>query len=261
MFREYSTGKWVIGGFLLLLIFAGLCALWLQHETAKIQKEEAANIELRRQLIQSEKADTDSKTEQAGNTFVESTTPTAEKPITETTLVTKKIELTHAQTETESLAENAAADVRVSPFGFGPYPEIPEGLNYTPFWNRPPPTKRSLTHEDAIKFELMSRVWIKLWEDGIRDVTGMGWAYGKLYPNRPGIAYVWYEDEEVFPGVFKKSISRIKGLDIDPTAMLAQSETMGESPSFENLIPDNYKVLDGETEGIEPYTYLGLSKQ
>ena len=115
--------KWVLGGFGFLILFAGLCYLYYQWTTAPYRKQAVELNEIIHQSEQQRTATSDKPTEQAGDAPAESITPTAEKPITDTP-VTKDIAPTQAQNETP--AQNAEPqEVRMSPFGFGPYPELP----------------------------------------------------------------------------------------------------------------------------------------
>ncbi|RKU18791.1 hypothetical protein C6501_02050 [Candidatus Poribacteria bacterium] len=82
--RSFYT-KWIIVGFVLLIIVAGACYLWYQYDTAPDRKAAADAEELLRQSeIAKKVSGTDSKTEQAADkASAESNTPTAEKPITD----------------------------------------------------------------------------------------------------------------------------------------------------------------------------------
>ena len=142
-------------------------------------------------------------------------------------------------------------EMRLSPFGFGSYPDVPPdyiarlGL---PIWyehgfDEIPATA---THERNI--ELIDRVLVKLWKDG-EDVDRGFYKDGKVYPLYSKSAYV-------------KHYHRIH--DEGYTADL----TVRKSPDFDlNLtierlqngdIPDDYTILDLNTEGIDPYTFLDL---
>ena len=55
--------------------------------------------------------------------------------------------------------ETPAENVPVSPFGFGPYPEIPMDYPHLENWDQ-------IADEDDPEWELMARVMIKLWKQG-----------------------------------------------------------------------------------------------
>jgi hypothetical protein len=82
-------------------------------------------------------------------------------------------------------AEEESAEVPVSPFGFGPYPEVPAGFPRTPVWLWP--AEKRQEYADAgrlIDFELMHRVLIKLYNQGDRGWSGVKRddKNGKVYP-------------------------------------------------------------------------------
>jgi hypothetical protein len=148
--------KWILGGVAFLIVFSVACVLWYQHGTAPYRQDAAKSEQL---LWQSEIAqkvsDTDSETKQAAEAPVESTTSTTEKPIiTETTgAVLETDEAAVTQRNTKTL---------VSPHGFGPFPSIPKGYLYLKNW------KKYTVAGEGPEFELMARVRIKLWKQGIR---------------------------------------------------------------------------------------------
>ncbi len=132
-----------------------------------------------------------------------------------------------------------SADVPVSPYGFGPYPELPEE------WAEVFPPK-------SIKHELMVRVAVKLREQGV-NVEGTSMKDGLVYPVIKGIRYVrWAETDE---GV--KYIARSSGHPDDGTRLQAIRIEKNE-PLTEADIPLDIKVLSYEEAGIDPYTFLDL---
>ena len=107
------------------------------------------------------------------------------------------LEMADAFLPDDMVSEEAPAeDVPVSPFGFGPYPEVPEDYiagHGLPIWyehnfDNQPATE---THERNV--ELIDRVLIKLWKEG-KDVLSGFYRYGKVYPLYSKSAYVKYHD-------------------------------------------------------------------
>ena len=140
-----------------------------------------------------------------------------------------------------SAEEAPAEDVVVSPFGFGPYPEVPADYpeHLTPIWSRDP--------NAAQPFELIDKVLIKLWNQGHRDITGGSFSNGKVYPHYANTAYVRSRERTLPDGTVHRSILRIKGgPDISPFAKQIQN---GNTPA-------HIKLIDYNTAGIEPYTFL-----
>ena len=144
-------------------------------------------------------------------------------------------------------AEDVAEDVPVSPFGFGPYPEVPDGLraslNYLASWEE----DDWPNFPDARKFELMDRVLIKLWNEGDQSWEGAGTRGDKLYPTYPNTIYVWYGEAVRNPdGTFTTPFVEVDGMTLSQEQL-----RLGQAPP-------GVTVLDGETEGIDMYEYLNL---
>ena len=133
----------------------------------------------------------------------------------------------------------STGDVRVSPYGFGPYPEIPADYPIPPgkfewkFWGR---TEHG---------ELMSRVRIKLWNQGIKS-EGATFVNGKVYPIIKGTVYVEWD------GNFPRGITGHPDDDID-----AIDEALEEGKA----LPEGITVLDRNEAGINPYTFLELNQK
>ncbi len=122
----------------------------------------------------------------------DNTNPTAEK--TKTEGIESPPSEPHANlTEQTQEAENTEG-VPVSPHGFGPFPEVPDDYFLQPFsWD--------FYKNDPPIYELMARVRVKLWKQGIRT-TGIrsSSATGLVYPTIPGTVFVrkYYQDENEY---------------------------------------------------------------
>lgn len=158
--------------------------------SARYGSREKAAADAEKLLHQSYIAKIGSETEQESDVPVDSIIQSTIKPVTKTTHVRKDTELTQAQNETNSPAENAetSADVQVSPYGFGPYPKVPEDYSIPPskfrweFWG------------ETRTGKLMSRVRIKLWKEGVKS-DGATFRNGKVYPSILGTVYVEWDGE------------------------------------------------------------------
>ncbi len=237
MFRDILTNKWFIGGFSFLIVFGIGCYFSYQHDTIPHRK---AAAEVEKLLRQSEKlkkvAKTDSKVEQTtdgevGNDIEGGDTTAAQTP-----------------------AANAEAEVRVSPFGFGPYPELPPDFPWQDLFD-PPYYAEDPNHpyKDEPNYELMDRLWVELWKRG-EKVEGFGTmeSTGLFYPTIRGTIYVRWAPrwKDLGHGIGKK-IQYINGHPDDIKRL--------ESAKTEGDIPSDLKVLD-ISEGIDPYTFLDLPK-
>ena len=143
-----------------------------------------------------------------------------------------------------------AEEVAVSPFGFGPYPELPEG------W--PPHTFPTSTPEH----ELLTRVQIKLISEG---VNAEGVVYGQdkqshlIYPIIRGIVYVEWRYGEGRAGM-RKYIGLRYGHPADASRIMElEEEAWSTHRSFpERKVPSNIKLVPFTEAGIDPYEYLDL---
>ena len=137
-------------------------------------------------------------------------------------------------------AERSSAeseDAPVSPYGFGPYPELPEGWP-ADIWPR-----QSATHE------LMMRVEIKLAHQGI-DVRGSVMDNGLVYPMIPGTVHIKWEEYLGPPGIVRY-IGTMIG---DPAAcnrIEAIAEAKGDNFT-EADIPSDIKIVPFEEGASTP---------
>ena len=230
MIRDIFTNKWIIGAAFGLLIVAAGCYWYYQHTTAA-DKQAAEQTDKLLQQWEADKAKppttADKKSTQSP---AEGTTSTAEKPITEITPDTDKTELSQAQTDSDTQTAETA-EVRVSPFGFGPYPEVPADFPYPAVWDVPytGPYDESAQRQD----ELLCRVAIKLWTQGIVSYGGVMGEDGLVYPNLKDTVYV----EWAYWGPFDnlRYPSRVRG---DPSAGRRLSEIMREKQESRESFTD-----------------------
>jgi hypothetical protein len=239
MYRDFLMNKWVLGSVGFLIVFAVRCVLWYQHGTADERKAAAEAEELLRQSeIAKKVSDTDSVAEQAADAPAENTT--AEKPVNENTAEAGNNTKAETQKQSGTPAANAEVeDVPTSPFGLGPYPEIPKDYIIPPskfkweFWG------------ETLEDELMSRVRIKLWKQGILT-EGSSFENGKVYPVILGTVYVVWDGEIV---------RRITGHPDDDFDAIEAALEAGQPP------PEGITVLNRNEAGIDPYTFLELNKK
>jgi hypothetical protein len=188
----------------------------------------------------------------------DSAPPMSEETATETINGADVIDIAEAFLPDDITLEEEAA-VPVSPFGFGPYPEVPAGFpeHLMPSWTWA--DEKLQEHAGALKnFELMGRVLVKLWNQGKRGFVGVTRSdeNGKVYPLYPDIAYVdrWVElpvkngKVALYPaGVLTGSGGRL-GSYLNPITFI---ESGGK-------LPPDIQFVDRETEGINPYEFLNL---
>ncbi|MCG9127362.1 hypothetical protein JT359_07130 [Candidatus Poribacteria bacterium] len=199
--------KWIIGGISLLLIISSACYIWYQHDIAAERKAAADTSKLTRLYKIERKVDTDideenqmsdpeeiARKQAEGQNTVEfyPDEPPQPKSKTGKYLQTEK-ENTVKQDDTTKTVDT------VSPYGFGPYPEIPIDFPFPVEWH----FKGSNANH-----ELMARIAIKLWNQGI-DTWGITMVDGLAYPNYIDTVYVrWGEttDENGNPNKYMRRL-------------------------------------------------------
>ena len=152
----------------------------------------------------------------------------------------------HHEMKKLTAAEEITEDVPVSPYGFGPYPPLPEG------WG--PETWNNI----SANHELMARVEVKLISQGI-NVEGSAMEDGLVYPIIKGILYVKWR---TYPGPngVERYISDTLGHPDDGDRIASRKEERGMDFT-EDDIPSDIKIVPFEEGGIDPYEFLGLQRR
>lgn len=250
MLRNIFANSWILGGiafFAFLILIVGGCLFWYHNITSQSEKEAAETEQFARQWEKDQqakpKAATDPETASPKAT-TDSDTPDAENersPVPDRTELSKA----HSNVPTE-IAETA--EVRMSPYGFGPYPEVPEGFS------RPVKFPSS-----SPEHELMTRVEIKLYKQGI-DVKGATLMNGLVFPIIKGQVYVEWDSYEGPSGVVRY-IRRTSGFPTDINRLQEiQSGKEKHKSVTEADIPSDIKIVSFNDGGIDPYTFLDLPK-
>ena len=240
MIRDIWTYKWFIGGFGFLIVFAVLCYSCSQHDIASFQEQVS---------------DTDDKNSQEDMSQKDVPPTETLEPVEDTSVPTQE---TTEKTDTFEKNTDTAANVRTSPFGFGPYPEVPDDY---------PHRERVQVWDDATpEQELSVRVRIKLWKQGIRTEGVMfDTDNGLIYPTIPGVLYVQWqnaeEDDPEFAG--RRYASLIMG---DPNTSKKWQSLYLTKEGFErtdvNHNPEvsGIKIYEYPDGGIDPYKFLDLPR-
>ena len=152
-------------------------------------------------------------------------------------------------------------DLPVSPFGFGPYPEVPSGFPKEVAWHWSEEKRQEFADVGRLKdMELMDRVLIKLWNRGDRDWRGAKRDdfNGKVYPLYKNYMYVsnWTE----VPVAGGKTMPF-------PVAGTSAGTDGWHAPDYLPIfyesggqLPDHIQFTDYDTAGYDPYTFLNLKK-
>jgi len=218
------------------------CSFWYRYDTATYRREAAKTAKLIRQWESTQKVDTDSEVELTSDvvTSVERNVPTPEKRV-----------------ETPSV-ENVLPEP-VSPYGFGPYPEIPPDFpeNYMPPWTWSESERQVLLKlsGDPVVFlggELTFRVYIKMWNEGIRELPGIAVDPDThlMSLTRTNTAYVTYDYRD---GTQERYLSHVK--------RTGKATELSNEDILTGNIPEDVQIVPfDEMETLDPYTYLGLKR-
>ncbi len=240
----------ILGAFLIFCVIASGFSLWYHYEMRKLDAEHKASYQ---RLEQREAvpipASTDVTTDATESALpIEDRAHFGDTPdVFPTTTDTGMPEDTVAD-ETQAVSDiprETVEDIPVSPHGFGPYPELPEG------WG--PETWNNL----SANHELMKRVRIKLLSQGVNAV-GTAMENGLVYPTIKGVAYVKWKSS-LRPTGIVRYISHFIGHPDDSIRLDAIIAEKG-STFTEADVPSDIELVRYE-EGIDPYEFLDLPRR
>lgn len=229
MYSDFFTNKWVLGGITFLIVFGIACVFWYHYDTAPVKRDTAKAERIARQLQNRKEANTDNITENDINDTQDNSMLSKEIPQSETT---------DSNSTKDPYEVNNTKDIGVSPYGFGPYPQVPEDY----------PSKHLVKWpEDSPSMELLSRVLIKLWTDGERNFRGGSNSNGKVYPHYNDVVYVRFAEYKTRDGNVVRYAARTKS---GPQVSYTKADLLNPPPHL--------RVLDLDSSGINPYDYLNF---
>ena len=245
MLRDILSSKLVIAGLTCCLLLVAGSLLYRSHVVSSIRKDEARTQQFLQQKTATDRAPqqetTDGGVEKPAAAPVATDDDAASVPDISVPRPTEKAARVDTAAAPEEMAtDEDTTDVPVSPYGFGPYPELPEGWPADQIWPR-----------ISAEHELMMRVEIKLAHQGI-DVMGSIMENGLVYPMISDTVYAEWD----------KNARRqyIRNLAGDPDAcerIRAIEDERGIRFTAAD-IPSDIKVLSFQEGGIDPYEFLDL---
>ncbi|MDE0084246.1 MAG: hypothetical protein OXU23_00935 [Candidatus Poribacteria bacterium] len=254
MYRDILTNKWVLGGVGFLIVLSIACVLWYQHDIAPHRKAAAEAEEVARQWEENQQAkqkavretETTSPQAPAKNTSAAALNPSGLPQIGE--IVDGRIFLGTEPPSPELLAQFGVRpptqDEIISPYGFGPYPELPEGFGPIT-WPR-----------KSADSELRIRVKIKLLKQGV-PVKGSVMSDGLVYPILKGVRYVRWGETSDGRQYLRETLGHPDDNEYIKTVADAKFAT------WESVTPADFpgiQIIPMEEGGIDPYTFLNLPK-
>ena len=263
MLRDLLSSRWFQGGFAFFVLCVGGSLFYSWHvrwtTEAELGKRPQPVVSIENKSS-TNTAPVDFQTEGITNTPKETmNTPMSESTEAETRDETEFADIVDAFLPDDFVsAEAPAEEVAVSPFGFGPYPEVPTGYptHLQPVWLWSEERQQRHTSSRLESFELIDRVLIELWNQGNRNFTGAirEDTNGKVYPLYKDIIYVTWAELKDDNGKIIGTYARNQ-LSSDKTQRISFRDYM------EGRIPPNIQFMDRETSGIDPYMFLGLRRR
>ena len=250
MLRDFIRTKWFLGGVAFLIVLSVACVLWYQHDTRADRQAAATAEKLLRQSKITPKAANETVTKDETKVPAESKKQSAEKLSTET--IDDALSEDTVSNETNPNLSQQAQEarntvVRVSPHGYGPYPDIPSDYPRQDVWDYP--------DDISAEAELLLRVQIKLWKQGTRPLGGI-MRDGLVYPTLPGVVYVEWEHRTLSDGTIEKIASDMRG---DPhTGRILMNIKLRNGELTEGDIPKDITVINMIEGGIDPFQFLNL---
>ena len=152
-------------------------------------------------------------------------------------------------------AEVVEEPQRVSPFGFGPYPEVPADYPDDPVWIEDsdyPEGDENFGKDFMRSMELIDRVLIKLWKQGHPTTSASIGSDDMVLPCYPNTVYVtWGYTEEPDGSTSRYPAEITSGYDVPLSVHDAISE---------GTIPFGIKILSHDGSRIDPFTFLDLNQ-
>lgn len=263
MFHDLLSSRWFQGGFAFFVLCVGgsLLYSWHVHRTteAEFGKRPQPVVSIENRSPSTNTAPIDFQTEDVVNTPDENTDTLMSDMTEALENETETLDLTEAFLPDDFVSEEEAPDdVPVSPYGYGPYPKVPNGYpeHLPPVWTWSEEKRQFYDSSRLEDFELMARVLIKLWNQGDRNFTAVirDDSNGKVYPLYKDVIYATWAD-------LRDENGNIIGK--YPRNQLSSNQTQRVSliDFMEGRIPPNIRFTDRETNGINPYDFLDLPRR
>ncbi|MYK18165.1 hypothetical protein F4055_08360 [Candidatus Poribacteria bacterium] len=122
------------------------------------------------------------------------------------------------------------------------YPEVPPDFPFSVVWKVPEAQRAEIPTRLFEELELMSKVMIKLWNEGDQGFSGAFMADGKVYPTYPDVAYVKWVQSEASGEWYINDVSTVHSYVSDQL--------------LDGIMPPGIEIVDQDSAGIDPYAFL-----
>ena len=140
----------------------------------------------------------------------------------------------------------------VSPFGFGPYPEVPADFSHDPVWIDYPNTRNALGGSSMMRaLELCDRVLVELWHRGEHTDGGKIRSDDMVLPFYEDTVYVRWDYTENPDGTTTRYARQM-------TSGPAIPEGVFDAIS-KGVVPAGITILDPSNHKIDPFAFLNLN--
>ena len=244
MLRIIFTNRWILGYIGFLILFSFGCLWWYRYDTLPYKQEAVKAQEKSRKWKEKKGLDENVSDQKENQKLDKVVNPEHDIESEEIDSVETHeaidVEIVNEPSDVMPISNDEHVKKRLSPYGFGPYPDLPPGFPFgKDYWDGR--SKES---------ELMARVHVKLFEQGT-NIVGATIHHGLVYPIIPGTIYVEWEDVGT-----EKYITRMIG---DPYTGQRIGYNIGE-PLTAKDVPEDVKVLHYPSDGIDPYEFLNLKE-
>ena len=156
------------------------------------------------------------------------------------------VDLSEAFLPDDSVSAGAPAEnVPVSPYGFGPFPEVPSDYPDQDVWSETALRSMKPGHE------LISRVRIELWNQGVRTIGGVyDNGHRLIYPIIDDVVYIEWADNLGIGG--KPYVRR----QLTTSAVKDQYH----DDILKGIFPPHLTIYEFPDGGIDPYEFLDLPR-
>ena len=263
MLRALLSSRAILAGLVFVVVVVAGTQLYSWH----VRRTSEAERQRSDQFLQGLEKKNETRTETPATQPLDIDTPgfvntPDENTDTPTSDETENLDLLDAFLPDGSVSEEEQVpeDVLVSPFGFGPYPEVPHDYPHKNFnW-------QAHLNDSTPASELMARVRIKLWKEQQIYASGASFMHGKIYPVIRGIVYPRYKEwngrrymyaavvhPDDIPSYVKASSMELQSYSEDGPPLSPVIRYIQESIRSGTL-----KAIDFEDAGIDPYQFLNL---